>query len=220
MATDRSFADNADLQGLNGDAIIELFIVDLLPLNPLIDPSQRYIRFCNWSQTTGESVFYDELEYIALPVAASGFEVRSEGVPPNPAMTVGNIGLEWTGVVNAWNDLVGAKVTRRRTLRRYLDNGANPDPAAHWPDEVWSIEQKENETKLAVTFRLGTPFDLDGVLLPRRRALRYTCVFKYKGPECGYTGTLPTCNLSLADCRNHFGNVDLPWGGFPGLTTR
>jgi lambda family phage minor tail protein L len=220
MATDRSFKDSADLQGLMGDAILDLFILDLLPADPTATLPNRYVYFCNWSQTDGASVQFAGVSYVALPVAMSGFEIRSEGVPPNPAMTVGNIGLDWTGLINTWNDLVGCTITRRRVLRRHLDDGTNPDPLAHWPDEQWSIEQKSSENKLAVTFQLGTAFDLDGVVLPRRIALKYTCIWKYKSADCGYTGPLPTCGLTLGDCYNHF-QYDprgIPFGGFPGLT--
>jgi lambda family phage minor tail protein L len=221
MAIDRTFKDNADLQGLTGDAIIDLFILDLLPADPSIPSDNRYVHFCNWSQTDGSSVQFAGIEYVALPVAASGFEIRGEGVPPNPSLTVGNIGLEWTGLINTWNDLVGCKITRRRVLRRHLDDGTAPDSAAHWPDEQWCIEQKTAESKLSVTFQLSTAFDLDGVTLPRRLALRYACWWKYKSADCGYTGALPTCNLTLGDCYAHFyGNpAGLPFGGFPGLTT-
>ena len=221
MATDRSFADAADLQGLTGDAIIELFILDLLPAAPNVTPLQRYVYFCNWSQTDGAPVRYAGVEYVALPVTANGFEIRSEGVPPSPSLTVGNIGLEWTGLINTWDDLIACTITRRRVLRRHLDDGTAPDPAAHWPDEKWSIEQKGQENKLSVSFALSTAFDLDGVTLPRRLALKYTCWWEYKGPDCGYTGSIPTCNKSLGDCYYHFQNDPggLPFGGFPGLTT-
>ena len=188
MASDRTFADNADLQGLSGDAIVDLWILDLGPLDDSLDPANRYIRFCNWVVADGQPVFYDGEEYIAIPYQAGGFNLKTEGVPPSPSITLGNIGLEWTALVNVWNDLIGAKLTRRRVLRRYLDDGTAPDPNGHWPDEDWVIQQKEEESKLAVTFRLSTAFDLDGVTLPRRKALRYTCPWVYRGDGCGYSG--------------------------------
>jgi lambda family phage minor tail protein L len=222
MAPDRTFKFSADVQGLTGDAIIELYILDLLPAAPNVDPTGRFIYFCNWSNTNGSAVSFAGVEYVALPVATSGFEVRSEGVPPNPTLTVGNVGLQWTGLVSSWDDLIACKITRRRVLRRNLDDGTNPDPAAHWPDEQWVIEQKSTETKLAISFELGTAFDLDGVQLPRRLALRYHCWWNYRDANCGYTGDLPTCNKSLGDCYAHFGSDPggLSFGGFPGLSTR
>ena len=184
----RSFKDQADLQGLQGDAIIELITLDLQPIDSTIAPSDRYLRFCNWVETNGASVEYDSNEYLPIPYQTANFNIKTDGVPTNPSITVSNIGLEFTGLVNTWNDLIGAKLIRTRVLAKYLDNGSSPDSSAHWPDDVWFVQQKEDESKLTVTFVLSTAFDLDGVMLPRRRALRYTCPWVYRGEGCEYSG--------------------------------
>lgn len=188
MSIDRSFRDSGDLQGLQGDAIIELMTLDLIALDSSISPADRYIRFVNWTVADGQSVQYGGLTYSPVPYKAEGFVLQTEGVPPNPLLTVSNIGLEFTALVNTWDDLVGAKLTRRRVLARHLDSGGNPDSNAHWPDELWTIQQKESENKLSVSFRLSTAFDLDGITIPRRRALRYTCVWEYRKEGCDYAG--------------------------------
>jgi lambda family phage minor tail protein L len=166
------------------DAVIELYILDLTSF----DPGREPYRFCNWSQTDGTGVLYDGLEYEPMPIECSGFQINSNNAPSEPQMRVSNVGLTWTGLVNTWDDLVGAKLIRRRVLRRYLDDGATPSPTGHWPDEPWFIEQKTSENKLTVTFRLATAFALDDVRLPKRLALRYTCSWTYRGEGCGYTG--------------------------------
>ena len=188
MAQDRTFKDNKDLQGLQGDAIIDLWTLDFEPVNPNATPADRYLRFCNWLVTDGQEVDYDSLTYYPIPYKATGFTVQTSGVPPSPTLQISNIGMAFTGFVNAWEDLVGAKLTRRRVLARYLDSGSSPDSSAHWPDETWFVQQKSSENKLFVSFSLSTAFDLDGVTLPRRRALRYTCPFVYRGEGCDYVG--------------------------------
>lgn len=188
MAVDRTFKDQADLQGLQGDAIIDLMIIDLAPVSDEITPENRYLRFVNWVVTDGQRVSYGGLTYEPVPLKATGFAIQTEGVPPNPVLTVSNIGLDFTALVNRWDDMVGAKLTRRRVLARHLDSGSAPDANAHWPDEVWTIQQKEAENKLAVSFRLSTAFDLDGITLPKRRALRYTCPWTYREEGCDYAG--------------------------------
>jgi len=302
MAADRSFEFNADQQGLTGDAIIDLYVIDLRTgVNPLpsqlstggdyanayavcyinqpnvdygfsdvvnglgdsicddptdaafnpgtVDydnadveprnqiatgaPISEVFYLCNWTQTSGISVRFAGDVYVPIPMQTGGFEIRNEGVPPNPTITVANIGLEMTGLINSYKDMLGAKVFRRRVLAKHLDDGTNPDPSARWPDEVWLIQQKSSENKLAVSFSLSTPFDLDGVSLPRRRALRYACPWVYRGAECGYTGPpvadlkdQPTgspsedkCGKRVSSCRLRYPNgQDLPFGGFPGLT--
>jgi len=231
MADDRTFEYNADLQGLQGDAIIDLWILDLQPLDPTLPTNERFVRFCNWVVADGQPVSFASQVYTAIPYKASGFTYQTEGVPPSPSLTISNIGLEFTGLVNEWNDLIGAKLTRRRVLARHLDGGSTPDGTAQWPDETWYIQQKESEGKLLVTFKLSTAFDLDGVMLPRRRALRYTCPWIYRGDGCNYTGTNyfdaddqavasaddDVCGKRLQSCRLRYGNEDLPFGGFPGL---
>ena len=235
MASDRTFEDNADLQGLAGDAIVDLWFIDMWSLDPTLPTNQRFFRFVNYVVADGQNVRYASQEYLPIPYKAEGFEIKTDGVPPSPRLTVGNIGLEWTALVNAWDDLVGARITRRRVLARHLDSGTNPDGNAHWPDEIWTIQQKTAESKLTVEFTLSTAFDLDGVTLPRRRALRYTCPWVYRSADCGYAGpdvgdvrdhppTDPNydgtdaCGKRLASCRLRFGTDDLPFGGFPGLS--
>jgi lambda family phage minor tail protein L len=178
-------------------------------------------------------VFFGGQEYIAIPYKAEGFEIRNEGVLPNPTLTIGNIGLEFTSLVNSFDDLLGMTVYRRRVLARHLDSGSNPDVNARWPDETWFVQRKASESKLVVTFELSTPFDLDGLTLPKRRALRYACPWLYRGAECGYTGgpvanekDQPTtdpaqdkCGKRVSSCKLRFGGSnDLPYGGFPGLS--
>jgi phage-related protein len=56
---------------------------------------------------------------------------------------------------------------------------------------------------------------------PRRRQTRDYCQWRYKGPECGYSGTKPTCDLSLRGengCQAH-DNV-IRFGAFPGISQR
>ncbi len=80
------------------------------------------------------------------------------------------------------------------TLARFLDavnfKDGNPtaDPNQHFPDEMWFIEQKTLETHQVVEFELSSVFDLMGVQLPYRQIIKNTCPWKYRGPECGYTG--------------------------------
>lgn len=188
MAADRTFKDQADLQGLQGDAIIDLWILDLQPIDSTIAPADRYLRFCNWVVADGQPVKYGGETYTAIPYKASGFTYQTEGVPPSPSLMISNIGLEFTALINKWDDLIGAKLTLRRVLAKYLDGQPGADAQAHWPDETWFIQQKEDEGKLSVTFKLSTAFDLDGVTLPRRRALRYTCPWVYRGEGCDYAG--------------------------------
>lgn len=185
MAADRLIRDLSQLIGLDDlDAIIELWVLDLR----LLDPTQPLFYFSNWSQEDGVGAMFGGIEYVPMPVRAQGFEINSSSAPSEPTLTVSNVGLTWTGLINRWDDLIGCKLIRRRVLRRYLDDGATPSVTGAWPDEPWFIEQKQSENKMMVTFALSTAFALDDVKLPKRLALRYTCSWTYRGEGCGYNG--------------------------------
>lgn len=71
-----------------------------------------------------------------------------------------------------------------------------------------------------VSFTLGAESALAKVF-PRRRQTRDFCQWRYKGAECGYTGALASCDLTLNGsngCQAH--NNVIRFGGFPGLNQR
>jgi lambda family phage minor tail protein L len=122
-------------------------------------------------------------------------------------------------------------------MAKYLDavnfDGAvnpNADPTAEFADDIYFIEQKVNENKNFVEFELTSSFDVQGVRLPRRQIVQNICPWKYRGAECGYTGTnyfdindnvvgslaADVCGKRLTSCQLRFGDyAELPYGGFP-----
>lgn len=213
--------------------VVDLFTLDITLLLPAGSTDQAIYRFCNWSQVNGADVIYDGNTYTALPLQASGFELNTSGQLERPSITFANVGLAITGLTNTYSDLVGATVTRIRTLTTYLDGQPGADPDAYWGPDEWVIEQKTSENKLAVTFQLSVPFDLEGRSLPGRRLLREQCQWVYRSNiGCHYTGTSywdasdnavgtlanDACGKRLSSCRLRFGTTSrLPFGGFPGL---
>ena len=80
-----------------------------------------------------------------------------------------------------FSDLQGAKVTRRRTLSRFLDavnfpSSINPygtpDPSAELPQEIYFIERKVTESRDIVQFELVSTFDLIGIGAPKKLVTR------------------------------------------------
>ena len=213
--------------------VVDLFTLDITLLLPAGSTDQAIYRFCNWSQVNGSDVIYDGNTYTALPLQASGFELNTSGQLERPSITFANVGLAITGLTNTYSDLVGATVTRIRTLTTYLDGQPGADPDAYWGPDEWVVEQKTSENKLAVTFQLSVPFDLEGRSLPGRRLLREQCQWVYRSNiGCHYTGTSywdandnavgflanDVCGKRLSSCRLRFGTTSrLPFGGFPGL---
>ena len=169
-----------------------------------------------------------------MPLEASGFELNTKGQLARPSLTFANVGLGITALTNTYEDLVGATVQRIRTLTTYLDGAEAADPNAYWGPDEWVVEQKSSETKLAVSFQLTIPFDLEGRSLPGRRLLREQCQWRYRSDiGCHYSGSNyfnandqsvaslsnDVCGKRLTSCQLRFGSTSrLPFGGFPGLT--
>lgn len=222
----------AEIASLTPSALIELFELDLVPLGgPLL-------RFHAGTNSLGGAVIWQGNEYTPFPINASGFEVTGRGQIPRPTLAVSNVLGVVTGLVLDYRDMLGAKITRKRTLARYLDavnfpGGVNPeaDPDAHLPDEVYTIDRKSSENKVTVQFELAAAFDVAGVQLPRRQIIQNSCSWLYRSADCGYVPgplfnlndepvTNPAddrCGKRLTSCKLRFGaNNPLPFGSFPG----
>lgn len=215
---------------------IDLFTLDISALLPIGSTDQSIYRFCNWTKTNGLDVVYQGNTYTAIPLESGGFEKGASSQLERPTLVIGNIGLAITGLTNTYNDLVGATVSRIRTLTEFLDGQPNADPDAYFGPDVYVVEQKAQENKLTVSFQLAVPFDLEGQTLPARKFLREQCQWIYRNSiGCGYIGsnyfdvndnsvaTLAedVCGKRLESCKLRFGTTNrLPFGGFPGLVDR
>lgn len=224
-----------DLAKINPSAIIELFE---LRLDATLHGSSDVYRFHAGANAavTGDIVFNGQT-YERLPIQAEGFEYTNTGTLPRPTLTVSNLGSEITAIMlavnatTAGNDLGGAEVRRIRTLKKYLDGESTADPNAQFPQEIWFVDRKANETRDFVSFELASKFDLAGQKIPRRQIIANICQWKYRSAECSYTGsnyfdvngkpvsTLAedVCGKRVASCKLRFGeNGELPFGSFPG----
>lgn len=175
----------ADVSQTWHDAIIELFELDLEPITG--SSTDKYYFTANL-MPDNTKIQWQGITYEPLPIAAAGFERTTKGQIPTPELTVANVLGTLAAVVNTLDDLVGAKVTRRRTLLKYLDGGSSPDPSQEFPDDMFYIERKIAESSITITWQLASKIDLEGLQLPRRIITQNYCLWKYRGPECGYTG--------------------------------
>lgn len=223
---------DSDVQKLAPGALVELFVLDPTALGGAIS------RFHSGLNELKTAVIWQGETYSPFPIEASGFELSGRGTLPQPKVRVANV----TGLISALcselEDLVGATLTRKRTLAKYLDavnfaGGVNPtaDPTQELRDEIWGVNRKSEENKVYVEFELGSPFDVAGVKLPRRQVIANVCPWRYRGAECGYAGGAVAtsndvattvladdqCGKRLRSCKLRFGTyAELPYGGFPG----
>jgi len=115
----------SDLQKSNPSAIIELFELEL---DSTLHGATTVYRFHAGSNLDlNGKVVWQSNEYLRYPVEASGFAFQ-KGQLPRPQLTISNalslisaVMLE-VNLITAGNDLTGAKVTRIRTLAKFLDN--------------------------------------------------------------------------------------------------
>ena len=113
------------LQEINPGAVIELFT---LQLDATLHGSNTIYRFHNGANlnANGEVVWAGN-SYQRFPIECTGFEFTGTGTLPRPTISVSNIFGTLTAIMQnvnqttVGNDLNGAKLTRIRTLARFLD---------------------------------------------------------------------------------------------------
>ena len=181
-------------------------------------------------------IVWQGLTYEPFPIEATGFEILAAGKLPRPVLRASNIGGALGAHIRSLDDALGARVTRKRTLGKYLDAvnfpGGNPsaDPDTYFPDEVYYISRKASENAIYIEMELAVPFDVEGVRLPRRQVIAGTCQWVYRDRlTCSYNGPPvqdidgdPTsdpakdqCRKTLTACRARFGTTALRTSAFP-----
>ncbi|WP_151994640.1 phage minor tail protein L [Buttiauxella massiliensis] len=187
-----------------------------------------------------KSVWFGGQEYSAWPFEITGMESSSDGQTAEPELRVANIDGVATALCLRFDDLAQAKVIVLDTFTHYLDAKNFPagNPTAD-PQQVkkhvWYIDSKTSEDDEVVEFKLSSPMDLQGLLIPTRQITAictWACRNQYRsGDGCSYNGpamfdlkgnpvTDPSkdkCSGLMADCKARFGpDMPLDFGGFPG----
>lgn len=220
----------SDIQKLSPGSIIEVFTLDATNIGGSI------YNFHSGSNQINQAIIFNGVTYSMWPIEATGFEITSKGTSPNPKLKVANI----SGIIGALckdlEDLINAKLIRRKFFAKYLDainfpSGQNPyaNFSNRFSDEIWYVERKVTENPIFIEFSLSSSMDVQGVKIPLRQVLT-TCTSEYRKSECGYVGTNyfdindnPTnsagdiCGKRVTSCEKRFGQYAvLNFGGFPG----
>jgi lambda family phage minor tail protein L len=152
--------------------------------NPIV-----YLFHAGNNMKNSTDIIWQSNTYSRMPVKADGFKYTGKGKLPRPTLTLSNLLgtittiLQTTNLITPLSDLSGAKVVRRRTLARFLDesnfpSNINPfkvgsvDPTAEMPRETYFIERKTVENRQVVQFELVGSFDLFGVVAPKKLVTR------------------------------------------------
>ena len=208
----------SDLQQIAPSAVIELFQLELNAAQHGVNETYYFHAGVNATGSNAD-IIWNGQAYLAFPIEATEFEYTGTGSLPRPKLRISNIYGTITGIILTLpNGLEGAKVTRLRTLARYLDaanfpaagilltedgdallledgssillEAINPteDPTAEFPREIYYIDRKASENRDLIEFELAAAFDLVGVRAPKRQCVSNVCQWTYRGAECGYAG--------------------------------
>lgn len=127
-----------DVQKLEPGSVIETFELDLTTLGGSIMRFHRHLE--------SGSIWWQGKEYSPYPIKTDGFALTNDK-PPQPTLQVSNIKSLISSLCIQYGDLVGAKLTRHRTLLTYLDainftNGVNLLTNGFLRDDVagWTLQ--------------------------------------------------------------------------------
>ncbi len=158
---------NENISSLTPGCYVELFEIDTTDIG-----GGDIFRFVPGGFDVAE-VEWQGNTYTRFPVVVEGFEWNATSqAPPQPELTLSNVNKFVLAAVINLGDLVGAKVTRWRTYQQYLDGQEQADANAHFPPDIFFVQQKTSHNKEQMTWTLSSALDIPGVRLPKRQILR------------------------------------------------
>lgn len=185
------------LAQIEGSSFTPSTLMSLFVLDGTNIGMEAPFEFLDGTSTSYTPVIFGGVSYIPFPIQAKGFAADGTGKIPRPTLVASNINGFVSNLLLQNQNLIGARVIRRRVWARFLDNinwpngnpYGTPDPTAAYPDETWYVNRKITENQQTVEWELGSLFEVDGVKLPRRQVNANICGFKYRDPNtCGYSG--------------------------------
>jgi len=219
-----------DIQNLDIDAVITLWRFEMPEFS--IDEG--------FTSSASDTIQFDAKDYEPLPIDGKGFGMDSQS-QPRPTIAVSNVNSLFTAVLFQFGNLLGCKVTRFQTFKKYLDGEPAADPSQRLPDRVYYVNRVIRHDREAIELELMSALDGTRRKIPAR-VMRRTCDYTYRtwngifyvyAPQepCPYSGAQnyddnnqPTadpfkdsCSKTSTGCQLRFGvNTQLPIRAFPG----
>jgi lambda family phage minor tail protein L len=182
----------SDLQSLSiDDALVELFELELSPgvvvfMHSGVEEDLSNIKFHPVGLPNNNTEALAN-EYIAMPIMLDGVEHSTDGAANRPSLTIANVTSIFRSILQEENfffeDLVGKKVTIRRTLAKYLVGGSSAATPFEFPRKSYYLDRVAGENAVSVVFELAVPYDVSGVQLPNRIVVGKFCSWLYQGAE-------------------------------------
>jgi lambda family phage minor tail protein L len=134
-----------------------------------------------------EPIVWNGITYNPFDIQCTGFEWNTQGPVPTPKLSMSTTNQVITGLINSYNDLLGCKVTRIRTFRKFMDGQSSANPNEYLASDVYVINTKSSETRTQVDFELSSYMDQRGLQLPYGTVTTY-CRAIYRLPTGSNTG--------------------------------
>jgi len=209
-----------EILSLEPTSLLELYVLYYDYQND----SQAVMYFHGGTNGLGRPIFFDGQEYLPIPVEGDSFQVLGDQRLPRPKMRISNAGLYVSSLLRKYNNLNGAKLIRRRTFVKFLDDenfpeNKNPwgsaDPNAKLLDEKFFVSRKILENKMLVEFELVSSLELENINIPSREISARYCNWVYRGYGCRYgynsRSLLDGFDRPIADIRDNL--LVVPDGG-------
>ena len=120
-----------EASSLNPTALVTLFEIDLGTIADTrgiaINEANRIFRFHNNLKIGTTDIVFQGNKYILMPVETEGYEIKSNGTLPTPVLrmsVVDQASVLFSIIkreIRQYGDLLGCKITRRRTFAKFLN---------------------------------------------------------------------------------------------------
>lgn len=153
-----------------------------------------YIHAANNNKVSKPVVFNGQ-EYLPIALETDGFESLGNQKLPRPKVKFANAGMYFSSLLRRYNNLSKAKVIRKRTFAKFLDNenfpnNQNPFGSANsdaiLSEDKFFVNRKISENKLFVELELVSSLELENVNIPSRTINSNYCPWVYRGLGCNY----------------------------------
>ena len=122
--------------------------------------------------------------YTALPLQAKGFKSDPSATSARPTITFANVSDTFKTAISDYDALLGSTLIRRTTLQKYLvGESGDSTPPVEFPKQIYLFDRITAQSKTAITFECATPYDLQGITLPKRQVIANACPWLYQGAD-------------------------------------
>jgi lambda family phage minor tail protein L len=192
----------SDVQKAELGNVIYLYELDLGDIG-----SNQILYFTPVVDDDYTPITFNARDYVPIEMETEGWEVSTGEQLPRPHLRVSNATLSFLAHVITFEDLIGAKLTRRRTLEKYLDGNPEANPSAEFAKDIFVIFQKTAHTKRYIEFELAAYMDFEGIRIPKRQIIRDYCTHSYRT----FNTSTMTFDYTFATCP--YGNPEVPGAG-------